>query len=72
MLYMGSIFFPLKVNKFKTSFSQRGNKPNRSKVSLSIQIQMYQHTVDSKVDENRCKQKYELIQVIGDLYRYIT
>ena len=28
------------------------------------------HTVDSKIDENRCKQKYDLIQVMGDLYRY--
>ena len=31
-----------------------------------------QGTVDSKIDENRCKQnKYELIQVMGDLYRYL-
>ena len=29
-------------------------------------------TVDSKIGENRCKQKYELIQVMGILYRYIT
>ena len=29
-------------------------------------------TVDSKIDENRCKQKYELIQVMCILYRYIT
>ena len=28
-------------------------------------------TVDSKIDENRCKQKYELIQVMCILYRYI-
>ena len=27
-------------------------------------------TVDSKIDENRCKQIYELIQVMDDLYRY--
>ena len=26
------------------------------------------HTVDSKIDENRCKQKYVLIQVMGYLY----
>ena len=30
------------------------------------------HTVDSKIDENRRKQKYELIQVMCNLYRYIT
>ena len=31
-----------------------------------------QGTVDSKIDENRFKQnKYELIQVMGDLYRYL-
>ena len=29
-------------------------------------------TVDLKIDENRCKQKYELIQVMGILYRYIA
>ena len=29
-------------------------------------------TVDSKIDENRRKQKYELIQVMCILYRYIT
>ena len=29
-------------------------------------------TVDSKIDENRCKQKYELFQVMGIIYRYIT
>ena len=29
-------------------------------------------TVDSKIDENRRKQKYELIQVMCFLYRYIT
>ena len=29
-------------------------------------------TVDSKIDENRCKQIYELIQVMCILYRYIT
>ena len=28
-------------------------------------------TIDSKIDENRCKQKYELIQVMCILYRYI-
>ena len=28
-------------------------------------------TIDSKIDENRCKQKYELIQVMCNLYRYI-
>ena len=35
-------------------------------------IRSTRRTVDSKIDENRCKQKYELIQVIGFLYRYIT
>ena len=35
-------------------------------------IRSARRTVDSKIDENRCKQKYELIQVIGILYRYIT
>ena len=35
-------------------------------------IQSTRRTVDSKIDENRCKQKYELIQVMGILYRHIT
>ena len=35
-------------------------------------IRSARRTVDSKIDENRCKQKYELIQVMGILYRYIT
>ena len=35
-------------------------------------IRSARHTVDSKIDENRCKQKYELIQVMCILYRYIT
>ena len=35
-------------------------------------IQSARRTVDSKIDENRCKQKYELIQVMGILYRYVT
>ena len=34
-------------------------------------IRSTRRTVDSKIDENRCKQKYELIQVMGILYRYI-
>ena len=34
-------------------------------------IRSARRTVDSKIDENRCKQKYELIQVMGILYRYI-
>ena len=29
-------------------------------------------TVDSKINENRCKQKYELIHVMGILYKYIA
>ena len=29
-------------------------------------------TVDSKIHENSCKQKYILIQVMGTLYRYIS
>ena len=28
--------------------------------------------VGSKIDENHCKQKYKLIQVMGALYRYIS
>ena len=35
-------------------------------------IRSARRTVDSKIDENRCKQKYELIQVMGTLYRYFT
>ena len=35
-------------------------------------IHSARRTVDSKIDKNRCKQKYELIQVMGILYRYIT
>ena len=35
-------------------------------------IRSARRTVDLKIDENRCKQKYELIQVMGILYRYIT
>ena len=35
-------------------------------------IRSAKRTVDSKIDENRCKRKYELIQVMGILYRYIT
>ena len=34
-------------------------------------IRSARRTVDSKIDENRCKQKYELNQVMGILYRYI-
>ena len=34
-------------------------------------IRSARRTVDSKIDENRCKQKYELIQVMGILYRYL-
>ena len=33
-------------------------------------IRSARRTVDSKIDENRCKQKYELIQVMGVLYSY--
>ena len=33
-------------------------------------IRLGRRTVDSKIDENRCKQKHELIQVMGILYRY--
>ena len=29
-------------------------------------------TVDSKIHENCCKQKYKLIQVMGTLYWYIS
>ena len=35
-------------------------------------IRSARRTVDLKIDENRCKQKYELIQVMGILYRYIA
>ena len=33
-------------------------------------IRLARRTLDSKTDENRCKQKYELIQVMCILYRY--
>ena len=33
-------------------------------------IRLARRTVDPKIDENRCKQNYELIQVMGILYRY--
>ena len=29
-------------------------------------------TVSLKIEKNRCKQKYELIQVMGVLYKYIS
>ena len=35
-------------------------------------IRSARRTVDLKIDENRCKQKYELIQVMGILYSYIA
>ena len=35
-------------------------------------IRSARRTVDSKIDENRRKQKYELIKVMCILYRYIT
>ena len=35
-------------------------------------IRSARRTIDSKIDKNRCKQKYELIKVMGILYRYIT
>ena len=35
-------------------------------------IRSARRTVDSNIDENHCKQKNELIQVMGILYRYIT
>ena len=35
-------------------------------------IRSVRRTADSKIDENLCKQNYELIQVMGILYRYIT
>ena len=35
-------------------------------------IRSARRTVDTKVDENRSKQKYELIKVMGILKRYIT
>ena len=34
-------------------------------------IRSARRTADSKIDENRCKPKYYLIQVMGILYRYI-
>ena len=34
-------------------------------------IHVYNTRVDSKMDENSCKQKCELIQVMGNLYRYM-
>ena len=39
-----------------------------TKFKLSVDLTV---TVDSKIDGIRCKQKYELIQAKGDLYRYI-
>ena len=30
-------------------------------------IHLARRTVDSKIDENRCKQNYELIQIMGSL-----
>ena len=35
-------------------------------------LRSVRRTADLKIDENLCKQKYELIQVMGILYRYIT
>ena len=35
-------------------------------------IRSARRTADSKIDENRRKHKYELIQVMCILYRYIT
>ena len=35
-------------------------------------IRSIRRTAYSKIDENICKQKYELIQVMGILHRYIT
>ena len=35
-------------------------------------IRSARRIVDSKIDENRRKQKYELIQVMGILYKYIA
>ena len=35
-------------------------------------IRSAKRTVGSKIDENRCKRKYELIQVMVILYRYIA
>ena len=35
-------------------------------------IRSARRTVDSKIDENPCKQKYELIQVMGILYITLT
>ena len=35
-------------------------------------IRSARRTVDLKIAENRCKQKYDLIQVMGILYRYIA
>ena len=40
--------------------------------SIQVYIEPCCATVDSKIDENRCKQKYKLIQVMGILYRNIS
>ena len=43
-LPMGSVFFPLIVAPFKTSFfNMETEQLYRSKVGLSVKIQMYQH-----------------------------
>ena len=42
------------------------------KESNQTNKRLARRTVDSKIDENRCKQKYELIQVMCILYRYIS
>ena len=42
------------------------------KATKQTNKQTNKQTVDSKIDDNHCKQKYELIQVMGILYGYIT
>ena len=37
---------------------------------IGFNIRLARRTVDSKIDENHCKQNYELIQVMGIVYRY--
>ena len=39
---------------------------------MNYSLKYLSRTIDSKIDENRCEQKFELIQVMGDLYRHIS
>ena len=43
-----------------------------AKVRKILTVETNSYTVDSKIDENRCKQKCKLFQVMGTLYSYIS